>query len=333
MRTVAAVASFFAIAGCAIHPLPQDVSAISTAAVVQRIRCEARAAILYELDKYVHDEISRGYDDAQTLSFYAALQKRQFDKQQLDYDRLPKELSKNVSKFAQAAIAYNFTFDITEKNGASAGIDGLALVSGGVVNVGGQVGGSLSRQNIRSFTVADRFEKLIRETREDACKDRPDGGNFTYPITGKIGVDEMIETFVALSTFQHLGGPPTDAKGPPTMADTLVFTTSVSGSIAPKVTLAPVRRGIADAGFSASGSRDDVHKVIIGLSLPDLDAPKTQAEPAVRGKPRGAFVGALITAAGTNAEINAALAIQQQIFRFDLRGATIVLDGNNAIVR
>ena len=42
----------FAVAGCSVHPLPDDVTRVSTYDIVDRIRCEARQAILdYASDK------------------------------------------------------------------------------------------------------------------------------------------------------------------------------------------------------------------------------------------------------------------------------------------
>ncbi len=36
----------FAVSGCAIHPLPEDVSGVPTYVIVRQIRCEARQAII-----------------------------------------------------------------------------------------------------------------------------------------------------------------------------------------------------------------------------------------------------------------------------------------------
>ena len=42
LLSVAAIALSFLGAGCAIHPLPQDVTGVDTYHIVRQIRCEAR---------------------------------------------------------------------------------------------------------------------------------------------------------------------------------------------------------------------------------------------------------------------------------------------------
>ena len=87
-------------------------------------------------------------------------------------------------------------------------------------------------------------------------------------------------------------------------ADTLLFTTALSGSVQPHVEIAAVgtRWGLASpTNITASASRSDVHKLIVGLSMGALKPGATaQLVP-------GAFVpagraGALAatTAKGTN---------------------------------
>src|SRR4051812_37410089 len=44
MRCVAAVAAASLMAGCAIHPVPEQVTGVSTSDIVKQIRCETRNA-------------------------------------------------------------------------------------------------------------------------------------------------------------------------------------------------------------------------------------------------------------------------------------------------
>src|SRR5215208_6823125 len=44
--SVAAIALSFLGAGCAIHPLPEDVTGVPTYYIVRQIRCEARSAVI-----------------------------------------------------------------------------------------------------------------------------------------------------------------------------------------------------------------------------------------------------------------------------------------------
>ena len=41
------------LSGCAIHPLPEDVTGLDTYAIVMQIRCEAREAIAHEAIAYL----------------------------------------------------------------------------------------------------------------------------------------------------------------------------------------------------------------------------------------------------------------------------------------
>src|SRR5260370_42701367 len=45
VRVFAALAASALMSGCAIHPLPEDVTGVSTYHIVRQIRCEARDAI------------------------------------------------------------------------------------------------------------------------------------------------------------------------------------------------------------------------------------------------------------------------------------------------
>jgi hypothetical protein len=119
---------------------------------------------------------------------------------------------------------------------------------------------------VRNFSITDTFAEL---TAPNNCAKDPRARNYGYPITGDIGLGEIVRTFVDLNEFQHLSGKPGGDKVP-VLADTLAFQTTISSSVAPKVTLSPVmnRFQLADAGITGSASRTDIHKVIIALSLP-----------------------------------------------------------------
>lgn len=49
------IASFFAalLAGCAIHPLPENVTGIDTPDIVRQIRCESREAVIHEVKRWL----------------------------------------------------------------------------------------------------------------------------------------------------------------------------------------------------------------------------------------------------------------------------------------
>ncbi len=173
-----------------------------------------------------------------------------------------------IRKFENSAIAYSFTFDLTEVNKLDAGLDLTWPFTRGAGSAALSAGVDRTRENFRTFTVTDTFIGLFTTIKDGYCSQFDAGGNYLYPIVGTIGIDEMIRTFGELSLFGNLSGDPKG--GPPTLGDAISFTTTLSGSAVPRVVLSPMRKvlQIADASFTASASRTDVHKVIVGLSLP-----------------------------------------------------------------
>ena len=295
------------MAGCAIHPLPENVTGIPTHLIVAKIRCEAREAIKDNLVQWL--EALPQFPADQKLGFDIA-QGRPLD----DFsDRLfSRPVAAIVKKFEDSAIAYDFTFDMTETNNLDATVDILRPIpvlntftsafSGGV---------DRTRQNQRVFTVTDTFIGLLSKTKPDYCaRFGTVDANYMYPITGRVGIGEMVHDFVVMSLFDGLAGDPTK-KGPPTTADTLTFTTKITGSAAPKIVLAPAGSAlqVADASFTASASRTDIHKLIVGLSLPAAPDPAAK-KPAVT-----TVNGIFVTVVGTPAEISAANAVNQVYFR------------------
>jgi hypothetical protein len=63
--------------------------------------------------------------------------------------------------------------------------------------------------------------------------------NYLYPIVGKIGVGEMISTFIDISLFDNLKS---GDKGPPAVSDSIEFQTNLSLGITPSVVLTPVTK-------------------------------------------------------------------------------------------
>ncbi|MGY4372538.1 hypothetical protein ACVWZ3_000177 [Bradyrhizobium sp. i1.3.6] len=76
-----------------------------------------------------------------------------------------------------------------------------------------------------------------------------------------------MSTFFDLNEIRNLSPDKTSAT---VFADTLTFTTTVTGSVSPHIIVAPTgnRWGLASAAsLGVSGSRVDKHALIIGLSL------------------------------------------------------------------
>lgn len=263
-------AIFFAIAlaalgGCSVQPLPQDVTGYNTYQIVSKIRCEARDAVR----GYAISFIRKKRPDLADALKSGRIGFDSFDRKQLDPETL-----KLVDRYAKAEIAYDFSFDITEKNDVGGSADFLRTFSRGPLKLPLTAGMDRERQNTRNFRISDRFGDLASKVSDDYCVHATKEKNWIYPITGHIGLAELVGTFLDLNQSGNLS--PKEGKTVRTIADTIEFTTKISGSAKPSIELTPVGRGfqVTKAGLSFSGSREDVHKVIVALALPAEEAPR-----------------------------------------------------------
>ena len=95
------------------------------------------------------------------------------------------------------------------------------------------------------------------------------------------------------------------------MGDTITFTTKLSGSATPKVVIAPVTSGLVDASLAAALSRTDVHKLIVGMSVPTPND--------VGGASKRSLLTQVATATGSTPKERSLEMIAQQILRFENR--------------
>jgi hypothetical protein len=234
-----------------------------------------------------------------------------------------KEARAIVGRFADLGVVYAFSLDMTESNVASIGADivkPIGTIQQGLFTVSPSLSNSLSRENLRAFTIIDNFESLRTMTR---CHHNIPA-NIEYPITGNIGLEEELRTFISLTFKENLSKTDDDLDysgkiGAPAMADTITFTTTVSAGAPPKVELNQVGNRFqftnASSGFNAS--RVDKHQVIIGLGLPvDEVKPDGKKAAVINRLSASPFVTAAQPAGGGVA--NALSAVNQQILRFEL---------------
>jgi len=266
------------ISGCTIHPLPENVTGLNTNAIVLRIRCEARTALKHATTAFLLNPAFKFRENttriAQDLDT-GALRFADFNPTVLEpFAR------DNLLKYEGAAIAYDFTFDIAEGNAAGGAVSFIGSVTKGAFGVGFGATSDFNRQTIRNFRVTDTFGELRRM---QLCEDEtPVNRNYIYPVTGTVGLDELVMTFVDLNEFQRLGNVDPKSKVP-VLADTFNFQTTIGGTATPSVILSPVkpRFELASASLPLSASRRDTHKLVIAMSLP----------PATKGVSVGARVG------------------------------------------
>lgn len=257
-----------ALSGCAIHPLAEDVTRDKTLVIVNRIRCEARDAAFDKLVAYLTGR--DGYPETvrfgQTIGRDRALPAdyaRRIDKDSLSY----------IEKYGKTAIAYEFTLDIAEQNNNTLSINALNPFGSNKATAGLGATLNLSRENNRTFRIVDDFKELIIDNKPGCPAYANSTGNYLYPITGNIGLAEMVNTFIDLNEKANLASKTAqgDSTGKvPTLTDQLDFQTVISGALSPKITLSPAAHGFSftDIGLQNNISRTDKHRVVVALSLP-----------------------------------------------------------------
>jgi GR25 family glycosyltransferase involved in LPS biosynthesis len=265
-------------AGCAIHPLPEDVTRFDTNAIVLHIRCEARGAIQHATTAFLLNPkipIPEPTRRAAQALADGNVRYEDFDPNKLDsFSRF------YLLKYENSAIAYDFTFDILEDDSVGANVNFLTAVTNGTFGLTLGATSDRQRQTIRNFRVSDTFGELRMMT---LCNN-PDqsANNYIYPVTGSIGLDEVVRTFVDLNEFNRLSA--TDTSKVPVLADTFSFLTMISGTATPTLTLVPAHPGrfnLTSASIPLTASRRDTHKVVVAMSLPIQKAELARARAAI----------------------------------------------------
>jgi hypothetical protein len=275
----------FVLAGCTVHPLQQDVTGMRTLEVVNYIRCETRLAI----QNKAIDSLREYSQDERTAYLADELSKRRGQIWKVNPNRDLADAKERAFyfRYIQTGIAYDFTFDITEDNLASGSADPIRLITNGTAGIGLSASGDFKRNNLRHFIVSETFKDLL-ENPTLVCGDDYRPASYTYPISGSIGMAELISTFVDLNELKPLASDKSTSK---VFADTLTFTTTLMGSASPHVLLSAAgnRWGLASpANIVGSASRIDKHALIVGLSM---DVPK--------GSVRTAGAAAVVPIAGS----------------------------------
>lgn len=346
MKSIFPAVVVFAIgtlpSGCSIHPLPEDTKGVDTLDIVKHVRCETREALIELFAQFLANP-----DEGKVDLASRAVGLHYFGERSRPLSAFePKLLSGNarqaVELFWETGIAYNFQLGIKENNDFTAGVGfGNPFTRGTTTGTTQMdVGGSLNRQRIsnNAFTITDTIKKLITKVPGDFCQGQLVGPDDIYPITGKIGMKEVIGNFVNLTIYGNLGSrredknPAAFIKGPPTMVAAVTFETAVIGKVNPaKVIYSPIANHFAllNATVSTELRRTDTHAVTVGLALeqaavsqlePYQDAifarygglrTPAASRPSSQARAQGTLFGRFLTASGSPAEVAAAQAVDQ----------------------
>jgi hypothetical protein len=334
VRVVAALAALLLSSGCAIHPLPEDVTGVDTPDIVRQIRCESREAVINEIKAWLTAKAKAGDPISERL-----LTKYEADPESISnfnasaFPTSYVEERRLVNLFYSTGIAYTFDLKMSENNDLNPGNFNLLRPSPPQpkFTLGIGAGALFDRSNERKFTSTDTFGSLLKLNGTVVrglryCTGHIVKENYVYPIAGRIGVGKVIRDFINLTLFESLSG---DKGAPPTITDDLTFTTTLSASANPMVTFTPVGTALqfTDASLTGAVKRSDVHEVTVGLAIDKTGLPNlaplraylfsdrrngaglVQSGPAVISG--GLFIGNRVIGGGSVAEQLAVIAIDQ----------------------
>jgi hypothetical protein len=286
-RSIAASAAALLLVGCAIHPVPEDVTGVTTYEIARQIRCETREAakerVLTEIrtlamgspyqagDPVAQRLLARYVDNGEDIStFSPALFPGP------DYALVRAYLNTIYS----TAVAYSFDLTMDETNNLGTVLDWLGpWFTKFTLNATADA--NRERSNEEVFTLTDTLGGLLMNLSTPQhgvpyCGEQQlVQANYIYPIAGKIGVAKTVKTFFELNTFASLssgaGSTKTGnaAENAPTYTEKLIFTTTIDGSANPKLTFTPAGRKFQfmDASVTGLAKRIDTHKVYVALAV------------------------------------------------------------------
>ena len=310
----ALVAVCLLISGCAIRPMPEDMTGVPTHIIVQQIRCETRQAIIGSAIGWLTNPVNLSEGRVDPASRAIGLQFAEGRPiQEFRPDLFRGRVAQLVKLFFETGIAYNFQLEMNEVNNLGTEINLLKPFTTSKATMGIKGGFDRSRKNERLFTITDTFNGLV-QLPDSYCQGADYNfnvpPNYAYPIAGKIGVVRLVQDFIQMTLFSNLAGKKDKPEGPPTLVDTLAFQTVVTGTLTPKVVFSPVGAGLSvtDASLTGVASRTDLHTITMGLAVAgagvDLVTPVRTA----------LFTAPLLTShRRTSAEANAAEAVNQAL--------------------
>ncbi|MBY5533675.1 hypothetical protein HFO58_10950 [Rhizobium leguminosarum] len=297
-------ASTVLLAGCAISPVQEDVTHVSTPLVVSRIRCETRDAIRGQIAAFLLLQTK----DKVAIAKGNELKDRSIPYSNIDLRPLRNDLKDTIAGFAKYAVTYDFTFTGTITNNLSGTLTPTTTFGAGSRIFPFTARLDRSRQNIQSSRETDTFGDLLKNTSVDYCPDPHANAsrNYVYPITGSIGIAKQLRDFLSLKVFSNLGGPPT-------FTSNITFTTTTHGNLDPTIVISPVENSTTrSGGYGLTSERTDEHKVIIAFAAVASDM--SSAEVAQFLTPGNIFQ----TPRGTQEEVASQKAAAESIVRFEL---------------
>jgi hypothetical protein len=277
---VLAPAVITGLAACSTHPLPDDLSRETSTSIIHNIRCEAKGEVRRQVESLLVQSRSAA---VRALAPEKVIEKLATIRAQ------DPALADTIERYSATAIAYGFEFHITENNNNSASalfsipfVAAKAPTDRGSFSLGLSGGANLTREAERSIKMVENFKELAALDCSQAVQQR---ANLLYPITGSIGMAEVIKTFLKLGE-SGVGGPTPTTGADATFSDHVTFTTKLQGKVTPTIALAPLHDSfrLVNATASIGAERTDVHDMLVTLVFPKTGAPPGRASLGVRSR-------------------------------------------------
>jgi hypothetical protein len=260
-------------------------------------------------DSSISDDLFKKWKDILTrrASIYARFVKYSNDlksyneKIKKNEINLSSEKNKNNKKnfymrlYYNNSIAFSFRFKITDTNESSLSPSWKLpfLMNGNLssLSLGGSVGDTKQRESDRNVKILLSFEDLHGLNCYNVPQNAGSIRSLYYPITGSIGVSEVINEYLMILEQSITDQEIDDGKKAIEIkklkqiydktngyADIISFTTTVNGSLTPSITLAPTVRETFSLSGILKGTRIDLHSVGLGLSPLEIEADKTKEQ-------------------------------------------------------
>jgi hypothetical protein len=274
------------LAGCAIHPVPEDVTGVTTYQIARQIRCEIREAAKERVLTEIRTLAMGSPFQPGDLKAQRILARYDADREDISTFR-PTQFSgpdyalvrAYFTEIYSTAVAYSFDLTMDEFNNLGTTINLLGPWMP-KFTLGIMADANRERSNERLFTLTDTLGGLLMNL------STPQHGvpycgnaqlvppNYIYPVAGQIGVAPMLRTFFELNNFTSLASGDGSKTGnaaqmAPTLTDKLIFTTTIDLTATPKITFTPAGKQlqVTDASLTGMASRKDTHKVYVALAL------------------------------------------------------------------
>lgn len=259
-----AIATFLLIGGCAVKPVPDDVTGLTTASIAEKVKCETQDGIYDLLIKRLTEADTRA-----SLDIRDAIQQNKANIVLLknNYKVLPERYAKIFARFEDTVIVYDFQLRMVETNSLGAAANLTRPLTGTLELIGFEAANNKIRDNFRTFRITTNLKEIMANQNCEII--RSGGPNWEYPIAGKIGLKESFETYYDIAGDNDLSAIK-DWPGASPFVDTIKFTTTVSAEVNPGINVTSSGRGyyFKDVSGSLGASRKDEHQLTLGISLP-----------------------------------------------------------------